>query len=374
MAKKIKGTWILNDSIDMRPYNTYGYNSTIEVNFTLPDYTHPDYPTGRAITFKYFSSGYWSLRLEMNKSDNSGYVVVIPIINYAEPYSTSNIIPIYQGFIKAKTIDFGETAQEVPDIFYNWLIKNAIQLKPNFLFNITKNGTITLATEYKYCDRDIDINVSTPNADALLDGTITSYSNDTLDTLRPYAFYKCENLTSVDLPQCKTIGSHAFYAAHKLPKIILPEVTTITGTYNFADYKEGRNFTTKEIILPKLTSISNFEYTFKNRRGVNNLIFPSLGNNEIPVIRYHAFRDCVHLNALVFGGANMIKLETADAFSYTGVNSPLPLFLYVRENLINSYTSDSNWAQMIGEGKRISEVKSLEDFFAEYGESYRQYF
>ena len=67
----------------------------------------------------------------------------------------------------AKTIDFGETEQEVSNEFYAWLTKNAFAEKVEI--NITENGTTTLATAGKCCYRNIDVNVNVPVGDSHYD-------------------------------------------------------------------------------------------------------------------------------------------------------------------------------------------------------------
>ena len=53
----------------------------------------------------------------------------------------------------------------------------------NILINITENGTTTLATVGKYCDRNIDVNVDVPIPDGYIipSGTKTITSNGTHD-------------------------------------------------------------------------------------------------------------------------------------------------------------------------------------------------
>ena len=74
-----------------------------------------------------------------------------------------------------RTIDFGETEQEVSEEFYAWLVENAMYIE-NTKINITKSGITTLATAGMYCDRDIDVNVEVISAtldDKLIEKTIT---------------------------------------------------------------------------------------------------------------------------------------------------------------------------------------------------------
>jgi hypothetical protein len=46
--------------------------------------------------------------------------------------------------------------------------------------------------------------------DGLIDGTISNYTNKRLNTLKGYAFYNNQNLTSINIPECTKIGENAF--------------------------------------------------------------------------------------------------------------------------------------------------------------------
>ena len=74
-----------------------------------------------------------------------------------------------------RTIDFGTTEQTVSADFYNWLTANAIR---KIQINITENGTVTLATAGKYCDRNIDVNVEVPGGDKHYDTFWNAYQSD----------------------------------------------------------------------------------------------------------------------------------------------------------------------------------------------------
>lgn len=75
-----------------------------------------------------------------------------------------------------KTVDFGETEQTVDDAFYAWLVENT--LPKNIGIDITENGTTTLATAGKYCDKNIDVNVNVQSGDNHYDAFWDSFQNN----------------------------------------------------------------------------------------------------------------------------------------------------------------------------------------------------
>ena len=65
---------------------------------------------------------------------------------------------------------------------------------------------------------------------AIIDRSITEYSNGSIETIGGYAFYQCSSLLSVDLPSATSIGYNAFYYCEKLTTVDLPMATSI-GAY-----------------------------------------------------------------------------------------------------------------------------------------------
>ena len=68
--------------------------------------------------------------------------------------------------------------------------------------------------------------------DALVERTITEYSNDRVKSVGEYSFYGYEALTSIDFPKVTSIGVYAFDGCESLTNVNLPAVTSI-GSYAF---------------------------------------------------------------------------------------------------------------------------------------------
>ena len=143
----VKGVWVFNDTVDIdsMPFSTH-------VNFN--SYASNEY--GEFTTLYGFSC--ISTRHTVNylfDLDGGLYQTTV----YEETTGWNDV--------RSKVVDFGSTEQEVSDEFYAWFTANATRQADepeeevgNIQINIAENGTTTLATAGKYCDRDIDVVVT----------------------------------------------------------------------------------------------------------------------------------------------------------------------------------------------------------------------
>lgn len=118
-----------------------------------------------------------------------------------------------------------------------------------------------------------------------------------------YAFYNCDNLQSIELPESVTnIESYAFYSCDNLQSIKLPESVTKIGDYVFYNCKKLSKIDFSE----NITSIG--EYAFYNCRKLQNIDF----GNKLESIGSHAFEMCLSFTQLIL--PETIKSIDSDAF------------------------------------------------------------
>lgn len=55
--------------------------------------------------------------------------------------------------------------------------------------------------------------------DSIINRTITEFKDDTIETVGSYAFFQCNALVEVDIPNCKTLSSAAFQYCGSLRKV-----------------------------------------------------------------------------------------------------------------------------------------------------------
>ena len=121
-----------------------------------------------------------------------------------------------------------------------------------------------------------------------------------------YKFYGSD-LTTIDLPECTSIGEQAFDSCTSL--------TTVN--------------------LPKCTSIGDY-----------------------------AFGSCASLTTIILSNNQVVTLKNI----YTFINSPIlngTGYVYVLDNLVDSYKSDTNWSTCANHIKPLSELPS--NLKEEYG-------
>ena len=102
---------------------------------------------------------------------------------------------------------------------------------------------------------------------AILEGTVSTYSNSKTTKLREYAFGYCDTLTNVHLPNCSTAASTAFYSCNNLETVNI--------------------------------GVTDVVSQFKGLEGLKNVILPSCIN-----IESNAFSGCTHLS---FVSAEMLS-------------------------------------------------------------------
>lgn len=248
----------------------------------------------------------------------------------------------------------------------------------NTQINIDKNGTTTLATAGKYCDRNIDVNVEVQSgflndADKVVDGTISGdYISDKVASVRQYAFDKCANLTGVSLQNCVNIETGAFRSCTALKNANLPSCETFSGGSNFDNtiklqsinipnlttIENGQrifvNSALKEFDAPNLVSIgSTTNNLFGSCKELNKINLPKLSGTTISA---NTFNYCSKLTVLVLGGNELNPLDNVSAFNGSAIKNETG-YVYVPDALVDTYKTATNWATFANQIKPISELE-----------------
>ncbi|MBE7001159.1 MAG: hypothetical protein E7421_00430 [Ruminococcaceae bacterium] len=263
-------------------------------------------------------------------------------------YPNDYNLPVGWFSTASKTVDFGETPQEVSGEFYAWLMENAVS---NVIeINITQNGTTTLATAGKYCDRNIDLNVDVSAVNAILDGSFSgAYENDRITSLKTHIFSEMKNIASISLPNCTDfVGQRHFYNAENLESVYLPNLTIIeNGTYTFANTK------IRELDLPSLTTINGTVTPCYSMQAVERINLPKLGG---ATMGNSGFYNTKALTTLVLGGDVLNPLGNTNAFNDSGIAKGTG-YVYVPDDLVDTYKTATNWATFADQIKPISELE-----------------
>ena len=122
----------------------------------------------------------------------------------------------------------------------------------------------------------------TENEDALVMRTISVYSNDRVSVVGKGAFFYCQSLTSVNLPNCLSLGSNAFAFCEKLTYFSLPLCENI-DTYAFSSCT-----TLKSIDLPNCKFVAYGG--FRNCYSLTNISLPNCS-----YVSNNGFEGCSNL-------------------------------------------------------------------------------
>ncbi len=259
----------------------------------------------------------------------------------------------------------------------------------NTQINIVENGTTTLATAGKYCDRNIDVVVDIPaDFDGIIARTATEYTNDSATAIGAYAFINNTALASVDFASVETVYDYAFQNCSNLASANFPSLKN-TGMYAFQ--KSGLTSVTAEN-FPKLAGLGLSSFSgctsLKSVELVNYLYYP--GNyvfntcpglerakiSSVNTLGLGTFGDCTALEFMDIGSVNVISgnvfkntnLTTliirnpskTPSLTLTAINNT-PItegtgYVYVPSALVENYKAATNWATI------ADQIRAIEDY------------
>ena len=201
-----------------------------------------------------------------------------------------------------------------------------------------KNGT---ADKIKVSDMAATIEAIKAGGDdkavAIIDRSITEYSNDSVETIGSYAFYGCSNLATLDLPAATSIGTYAFNNCSSLTTVSLPAATSISG------YVFYNCLSLTAVVLPAAASIGNNAFQYCEKLTTVDLpMATSIGAYVCPL--------CPALKALIIRTGQVCSLGAGLG---NGTDS---CYIYVPRALINDYKAATNWAQY------ADKFRALEDY------------
>ena len=205
---------------------------------------------------------------------------------------------------------------------------------------------------------------SSNNLDAFITREISGvYTNDRITKVGYYGFGGCENLTSINLPNVVTIGGSGFINCKLLKNVILPKVTSVGNNgFNSTGLESislpscttlGSNsfFATRQLvlaILPLVTSISSYCFNYSSVQKIDT--------SSLISIKTSAFYNTEQLDTLILRNSSVCALENVNAFQDTKIAAGTG-YVYVPNNLVDSYKTATNWVTFANQIKPISELE-----------------
>lgn len=173
---------------------------------------------------------------------------------------------------------------------------------------------------------------------------------ESVNYIGSYTFYNCKNITLTELPEGITqLNANGFNGCTNLALTKLPSNLSLTSANNNL-FANCINITIKE--LPnKITTIP--DSCFYNCKSITKLTC----QGAITSIGRSTFYDCTNLTKLV-----MLNITKVPTLSYTNTfqNTPIALgtgYIYVPDNLIESFKTATNWSIYANQIKGTSEME-----------------
>lgn len=190
------------------------------------------------------------------------------------------------------------------------------------------------------------------------------YTNDRITKVGLYGLGGCKNLTSINLPNVVTVGDSGFYNCKLLKNVFLPKLTTLG--------RNGFNSTGLESInLPLCTKLGVASFSQTNKLVVATL--PLVTSLEGSCFSYSSVQkidtsSVISIGAYAFGGAQQLDTlilrnssvctlaNSTNTFTNTKIAAGTG-YIYVPDNLVDSYKTATNWVTFANQIKPISELE-----------------
>lgn len=233
------------------------------------------------------------------------------------------------------------------------------------------------------------------NAERLLDKSITKIKTN-VSVIPDYAFYKQTNLVSVEIPNATKIGASAFQSCESLPSITIPDTVTSIDSSAFYDCESLTDVTIPNSVtsigdwafrscgllsnvnLPKRIteipaacfmgdrkllsinipdSVTTLGYMCFDESGVKKADCKNVTMIGQQAFRQDKYNENLGLNTLILRADTVCTLSSTDALMNTPISRGIG-YIYVPDDLIDSYKTATNWAVYANQIKGISEFES----------------
>ena len=155
---------------------------------------------------------------------------------------------------------------------------------------------------------------------SIIDKSVTEFKDDKITLVGEYAFYYCENLKTLEIPNVVEIKTAAFYDCTSLGSVKLPSLVY-----------------TSNQIFRGCTSLKKAEFFVLNK----------LSDAE--------FSNCINLSALILRMQKLCPMGRTNILSGTAIANGTG-YVYVPRALVDSYKTATNWSTL------SDQFRALEDY------------
>ena len=179
--------------------------------------------------------------------------------------------------------------------------------------------------------------------EAFIKRTFTEYSNDTITSIGNSAFRTCNQLTKINFPNSTNTGDYAFYDCSKLTDLNFPIAKNIS-TQCFRGCSS-----LVEVTFPEATHVE--AYAFYGDKALTKVRLPKVKSFGVS-----ALNGCTGLTTLIIEQTDAICTLAGNVFANSSVASGTG-YVYVPDNLVDTYKSYTNWSAYASQIKPLSELE-----------------
>lgn len=226
--------------------------------------------------------------------------------------------------------------QATQDEKLNTLVPKVLNIEVK---DTTQEDALVMGTIKEYTNDRI---TSIGTGNFVIMGTLTSISCSEVTEIKDTSLYNCENLINVNFPKLETLGNYCLSDNWSLRTINLPNLITM------GEQSMSSNYWLTNVNLPNLEEMGMMALS-------NCVILETLDFPKLKYIGMRCMYGCGKLTTLILRSETVCVLdemglaETAIAYG-TG-------YVYVPDNLVDSYKSATNWSLCADQIKGISELE-----------------
>lgn len=202
--------------------------------------------------------------------------------------------------------------------------------------------------------------------DAIITRSISgAYSNDRITTVGVCAFLGSQALTAIDLPNVTQLKRNAFESCIHLQTINLPKVTTFEREVFVNTAIQQADFplvTTMESgcfkMASKLTSANLPLVTALPADAFRNSTIQTADFSAVTNINRTAFTDCTSLETLIIRTPTVCVISDISVALRGSKIAAGTGYIYVPDNLVDSYKAATNWVALANQIKPISALEA----------------
>lgn len=199
--------------------------------------------------------------------------------------------------------------------------------------------------------------------DRIIMRTVTEYKENRITKVGVNAFFKCTELTTVDIPEVVTIERAAFEQCSKLTSVNAPNASSI-GQVAFQ-----KCTALERVCFPALIEIPGFDRNYS----LGSFSFnTTLEYVDLPVctkIFGYSFNDSTSLTTLILrNDAQVCTLQNINAFDATPISTGTG-YIYVPRALLEDYKVATNWSTYANQFRAIEDYTVDGTVTGEFDES-----